>query len=41
MKKKKNSECKINYIYNDSSSGKDFNTILEKLFKKYLMEYEK
>lgn len=41
MRKKKNNDYKINYIYKDSSNNKDFNVILENLFKKYLMKYEK
>ena len=41
MKKKKEHNYIFNYIYNDTKSGIDFDSLLEELFKKYLIEYEK
>ncbi len=31
----------INYLYKVNNEGKDFDRILESLFKKYLINYEK
>lgn len=38
MKKKKN--YNIEYIYSDEKTSLDLKKIIERLFKKYLIEYE-
>ena len=41
MKKKHKRIYNINYLYKENNEGKNFDKILEKLFKKYLINYEK
>lgn len=37
---KKERKYKFNYIYSENNEAKDFDKMLERLFTKYLIEYE-
>lgn len=41
MKKEVKRGYNINYLYKSNDEGKDFDKLLEALFKKYLINYEK
>ncbi len=41
MKKGIKRSYNINYLYKVNNEGKDFDKLLESLFKKYLISYEK
>lgn len=41
MKKGEKKVYNINYFYKENNEGKNFDKLLESLFKKYLINYEK
>ena len=41
MYKNNKPDFKFNYVYNESDDLLDFKIIMEKLFKKFLIEYNK
>lgn len=41
MKKGEKKTYDINYVYQSENKGKNFDKLIEMLFKKYLINYEK
>lgn len=41
MKKGEKKTYDINYVYRNDNKGKNFDKLIEALFKKYLINYEK